>query len=511
MTTPGSSAAGMPVMGINPMMEMIRMSMISNLMVSMGSSTSTESITFKILQLCLILSIDTLIGAMGKVTRWLQGMIEGMLKKVFNDGRNYTSIDQFKYHMRVSDPVYRRLLVNELDMPGVLEHTLRNAIEGSEFNVNCFATETLVGARSRCLIEEIDQFIPIHKIRPLEYIYLTYTDNRTAGIGCNTSNGDLIAYLDGLNAKHEEAMKKWFTPTCYNQDGTSYMMKSKVSFDTVFFENKIEVVKILEQFKDAKWFEVRNLPQHLGMLLHGEPGTSKTTFVKAVARYMNRDVSTIDCSKIKTKKDFKTAIGNNAKRIILLEDFDRIRCVLSDGKKESVTEDATTSSSNLSKLKVAYADCKDVEEKKKLKKFIMEESENDTLDLAFVLNYLDGVVEMPGRMIIFTANHPERINPAMLRCGRIDHIIEFKKLTKKIIAEILHHFFVTCVASATKDGEVARATKLPNTSKIRDYVYTHAQVYSIAKKYNDLDKVIRMLEAGKIDLNSIKLGSSNLK
>ena len=41
----------------------------------------------------------------------------------------------------------------------------------------------------------------------------------------------------------------------------------------------------------------------------------------------------------------------------------------------------------------------------------------------------DGLLEMPGRIIIITTNHPEKIDKALLRPGRIDRKIEFKKCT----------------------------------------------------------------------------------
>lgn len=37
-----------------------------------------------------------------------------------------------------------------------------------------------------------------------------------------------------------------------------------------------------------------------------------------------------------------------------------------------------------------------------------------------LLNVLDGVVETPGRIVIMTTNHPETLDPALIRPGRID-------------------------------------------------------------------------------------------
>ena len=44
----------------------------------------------------------------------------------------------------------------------------------------------------------------------------------------------------------------------------------------------------------------------------------------------------------------------------------------------------------------------------------------DKLNLSGLLNVLDGVVDTPERILIMTTNHPERLDPALIRPGRID-------------------------------------------------------------------------------------------
>lgn len=45
---------------------------------------------------------------------------------------------------------------------------------------------------------------------------------------------------------------------------------------------------------------------------------------------------------------------------------------------------------------------------------------DDCLSLAGLLNVLDGVVDTPGRLLVFSTNHPERLDPALIRPGRIN-------------------------------------------------------------------------------------------
>jgi len=69
------------------------------------------------------------------------------------------------------------------------------------------------------------------------------------------------------------------------------------------------------------------------------------------------------------------------------------------------------------------------------------EEEDNPIDLSFLLNLLDGTLESSGRIIAISTNFPERIDSALIRPGRIDMIIEFKKCSVKILREMLESFY----------------------------------------------------------------------
>merc|ERR1711939_932024 len=52
--------------------------------------------------------------------------------------------------------------------------------------------------------------------------------------------------------------------------------------------------------------------------------------------------------------------------------------------------------------------------------FIAGSSRRDKLNLSGLLNVLDGVVDTPERIVVMTTNHPEFLDPALIRPGRID-------------------------------------------------------------------------------------------
>merc|ERR1712117_515319 len=63
------------------------------------------------------------------------------------------------------------------------------------------------------------------------------------------------------------------------------------------------------------------------------------------------------------------------------------------------------------------------------------------LTLANLLEVLDGVMEMEGRMLIITTNYPEKLDKALIRPGRIDMKVHFGHMTGKNIIEMYKHYF----------------------------------------------------------------------
>ena len=72
----------------------------------------------------------------------------------------------------------------------------------------------------------------------------------------------------------------------------------------------------------------------------------------------------------------------------------------------------------------------------------------DELNLAGLLNVLDGVVDTPERILIMTSNHPEKLDPALVRPGRIDKTIHLSYLQAAEAAQMAAHYFQCPVSDA---------------------------------------------------------------
>ena len=64
----------------------------------------------------------------------------------------------------------------------------------------------------------------------------------------------------------------------------------------------------------------------------------------------------------------------------------------------------------------------------------------DALNLAGLLNVLDGVVDTPGRILIMTTNHPEVLDPALIRPGRINMKIHMQYMACEDAIAMIEHY-----------------------------------------------------------------------
>jgi hypothetical protein len=224
---------------------------------------------------------------------------------------------------------------------------------------------------------------------------------------------------------------------------TKHKFYTTRTFDNVFFEERKHVKNRVDFFLNGKaWYEKKGIPYTLGFLFHGGPGTGKTSSVKAIANTARRHIINIQLSEIKTKAQLRHLFfneeihvfnGNNTEKFVIpvherlyvIEDIDAMGdSVLRREWKKPVS----SVEEKPKKTGDAWLDA-------------TQEDEKEVIDLSFLLNLLDGTLESSGRILAVSSNFPERIDRALIRPGRIDMIIHFKKCNRQILEEMLESFY----------------------------------------------------------------------
>lgn len=119
----------------------------------------------------------------------------------------------------------------------------------------------------------------------------------------------------------------------------------------------------------------------------------------------------------------------------------------------------------------------------------------DALSLSGLLNVLDGVVDTPGRMVIMTTNHPEMLDPALVRPGRVDKKLLLGHMRAEDVISMLEHYFQAKLDNA----QVIRVDEIINVldkagSSSQVLKMTPAQVEQMAAEHDELDCMLDAME-----------------
>ncbi len=303
--------------------------------------------------------------------------------------------------------------------------------------------------------------------------YVNYITNKYIATIENNRKSKLFIYTLKNNKinRHDD----YYTPIDELWD--ECLFQSTRNFNNLFFDNKDQLIKKINFFKNNKnWYENNGHPYTLGIGLYGPPGTGKTSIIKSIANMLRRHLIVIPLNKITTQNEFsdyyfESKYNNDNSdnsinfdnKIIVLEDID---CMADIVKKRTMTSSSSSSSDNsnlsfdlLSDNNIdndnIYNDNindndNDSDEIKKLnkinkfnkfKKLYVEEKNNDKITLSFILNIIDGIRETPGRILIITSNHYDQLDDALRRPGRIDIDLEMKNASINTINNIYHNYY----------------------------------------------------------------------
>jgi len=229
--------------------------------------------------------------------------------------------------------------------------------------------------------------------------------------------------------------------TNHSQDGKSHWISvpynPPAKFDMLAMDHskKVEIMEDLTAFREAKEYHSKvGKAWKRGYLLHGPPGTGKSTMIGAMANFLEYDVYDLDLTSIKDNAELrKLFLDTTDRSIIVIEDIDAIEVELTTKRK---SKEAAEEKDDNHLVTIELSD---------------KNKDKGKVTLSGLLSFVDGLWSACGteRIFVFTTNHVDRLDPALIRRGRMDRHIEmsycrfegFKMLAKSYLDITEHSLF----------------------------------------------------------------------
>jgi len=210
-----------------------------------------------------------------------------------------------------------------------------------------------------------------------------------------------------------------------------------------------------------RWYVDRGIPYRRGYLLYGPPGSGKTSFIQALAGELDFSLAVVNLSEVGMTDDkLAMLLMRLPKRsILLLEDADA--AFVNRRRRDA------------------------------------DGYSGATVTFSGLLNALDGVAAGEERIAFLTTNHVERLDPALIRPGRIDMMVRVGEATRHQAARMWQRFYGDIDSEGS--GQARFLARLDELGLFRDGAAPHTSTAAIQGLFlfhkNDMEGAIRAADA----------------
>ena len=229
---------------------------------------------------------------------------------------------------------------------------------------------------------------------------------------CKKTLKEFIRHLARIQHKRDvkTSQQRTILYTLSNHGIESVYMEhfKRRTFENTFIPKEQEdlIKNTIDKFKHSRnWYKHNNIPYHLGFLLYSGAGTGKTSIAQAIAEYAKAELISFpgdainELPRVVGRQLSRSPLDKNCYRVLLIEDID---CAFTNNTFGSFS----------------------------FKRYDNDENETERkLGFAAILNTLDGISAPENVIYVFTTNHVEKLDPALIRPGRCDIKLEIPGIT----------------------------------------------------------------------------------
>lgn len=263
---------------------------------------------------------------------------------------------------------------------------------------------------------------------------------------------DLLKEAKSVSMKTEEGKIVIYTSSGGSEWRPFGQPRAKRPLNSVILDQGIKetlVADIKEFMGRARWYADRGIPYRRGYLLHGPPGSGKSSFIFALAGELQYHICVLNLSERGLSDDKLNHLLTNVpeRSLILLEDVDAA-FLGRDGREQM-------------KINVTFSG---------------------------LLNAIDGVTSTTSQRLIFmTTNHLEKLDRALIRPGRIDLSLRIGNATLHQTLELFYKFYEDSELVDQMEEKVIGIFK-------KGGQFSMAALQGLFIRYRDGKEAIRQLE-----------------
>ncbi|MCO5595941.1 hypothetical protein L7F22_049992 [Adiantum nelumboides] len=185
--------------------------------------------------------------------------------------------------------------------------------------------------------------------------------------------------------RQQNTLRTLYTNGQHGSCWSPVILKHPSTFNTVALDGDLaeRIQADLKAFSESEayYHSIGRAWKH-GYLLYGPPGTGKSSLIAAIANYMHYDIYDLELTNVLNNSQLQNLLMQTTRKSII--------------------------------------------------------SPSQTVTLSGLLNFADGLLSCYGeeRIFIFTTNHKERLDSALLRCGRMDMHIHLSYCTFSVFKKL---------------------------------------------------------------------------